>query len=260
MAMVVALAVASQASAQSLLQLAYNSAKDFGNVQLGGTGSGQGAIDITNGAMIVNTAGFTFIPDQTAGNGYGFEYGTPGVPETGDAAIHDAILEGLNAGNGGYENGTNGIYSSVAATNTSFMVGWLDNGVLGNAYSTFRGVTVPPNSSIIAYTYSGDTDLSGNVDSADLINLGNNYNQSTGGYIGHVDWYDGDNDYSGNVGSAELINLGNNYNLPPIYSAGPVVPAASAAIAAVPEPATVLLLVVAALCGCGIRFVRRSRS
>ena len=121
---------------------------------------------------------------------------------------------GPNYCNGGYWNGTNGIISSSAANdpNQSTMVGWIDND-LSVGYATFRGVTVPPGSSIISDVYLGDTDLSGYVDSADYTSLTNLFGYSTQGYLsanaglaggaGYVDWYDGDIDYSGLIDSAD---------------------------------------------------------
>ena len=85
MAAVVALSIAAEASAQSLLVLDYDAAKQFGNVHIAG-----GAIDLTSGAMIVTTSSFGFVPTGGAPN----EYGSPGVAEFGDAAIHDALAEG----------------------------------------------------------------------------------------------------------------------------------------------------------------------
>ena len=77
-----------QALAQSLLQLDYR-AKVFGTIEIA-----DGAIDITNSAMILDaTSAFGFVPVGGQLN----EYGTPGVPEYGDNAIHDAIEEGTTS-------------------------------------------------------------------------------------------------------------------------------------------------------------------
>ncbi len=258
MAAVVALGVAAEASASSLLVLDYNAAKSFGSVHIAG-----GAIDLTNGAMIVTTSSYGFVPSGNAG--YGHEYGSAGVAEYGDAAIHDSILEGFNLGNGGYWNGSNGIVSSSAANdaNGATGVGWLDNGVLGDFYPSFRGVTVPPNSSIIALTYYGDTDLNGVVDISDYGQLVGNYaGNPNGGYIGPVDWFDGDIDYSGAIDISDYGSMVGNYGAPALYAAAPIVPAGgpAASAAAVPEPATWALVSLMAVCGIGVRSIRRCRS
>ncbi len=77
--------------ATTLLVLSYREAKTSGNVHIAG-----GAIDITNGAMIATTSSFGFVPSGGQAN----EYGSPGLPEYGDAAIHDALAEGADYANG----------------------------------------------------------------------------------------------------------------------------------------------------------------
>ena len=225
LAAVVALAFAagitSVASAQTpLLQLDYNQAKTFGTVEIAG-----GAIDITSGAMVVNTASFGFVPSQQLPN----EYNVNGIgqPEFGDAAIHDAIVKGLNSANGGYWNGTNGIISSSAANdpNLATYVGWLDNGAAGNLigqpqlYVSWDGQTIGPGQSIIAFTSLGDALLHGTVDLADY-NLANGFFGDNTGYLtggaqpgglgsavqgngGSADWGDGDVLYHGTVDLAD---------------------------------------------------------
>jgi hypothetical protein len=205
-----------------------------------------GAIDLTNGAMIVTTSSFGFVPS----GGFPNEYGLPGVPEYGDRAIHDAIVEGLNSPNG-YWNGTNGITSSKAADDPSGLtgIGWIDNGLSG-VYTTFRGVTVPPGSSIIAYTYVGDTDLNGYVDSADYTALTNLFHFKHNGYLDPnmgVDWFDGDVDYSGEIDSADYTYLTNAFHAPALYTAAPIVAPSETLVVPIPEPGTFLLLLVGAV-------------
>ena len=88
--------------------------------------------------MIVTTSSFGFVPSGGQTN----EYGSPGVAEYGDPAIHDAIIEGANFANG-YWNGTNGIMSSTAASRPdgTLAIGWLDNSV--GFYSTWWGLSSP---------------------------------------------------------------------------------------------------------------------
>jgi hypothetical protein len=195
--------------------------------------------------MIVTTSSFGFVPS----GGFPNELGSPGVAEYGDRAIHDAIVEGMN--NGSW-NGTNGIMSSIAANDPNGItgIGWIDNDVVG-AYGTFRGVTVPPGSSIIAYTYIGDTDLSGYVDSADYSALTNLFNLEHHGYLDPsigVDWFDGDVDYSGKIDSADYTQLTNVFMAPPLYTAAPLVAPNETLIVPIPEPSTFLLLLVGAIC------------
>jgi len=241
-AAVVALTYASQASAQALLVLAYSNAKTFGNVHIAG-----GAIDITSGAMIVSTSGFGFVP-SIGGHANG-EYGSAGVAEFGDAAIHDAIVEGFD---GGAWNGSNGIISSTAATDPSGLtaVGWIDNDALG-AYSIYRGITLHSGQSIIAYTYYGDTDLSGYVDDADVNNVNNNFGSNLPGdsYLGgsfYPDWADGDTNYSQSVDVGDRYAVESTYHLPRLFSVGPQAP----------EPGTFALFF-GALMAMGAAYCRR---
>jgi hypothetical protein len=245
----VALTVATEASAQStLLQLAYSNAKTFGNVHIAG-----GAIDITNGGMIVTTSSFGFVPSGGQAN----EYGAPGVAEYGDNAIHDALAEGANY-SGGFWNGTNGITSSNAANNgaTNTAIGWVDNSI--GAYSTFRGVPVGPGQSIIQYTYFGDADLSGSVDTSDYLLWSAGLGNPVGIYGGKPEWVDGDWDQSGTVDTSDYLLWSATLGLPSLYTPAPIVPGASGAVG-VPEPGSVLLLGLASLCALGYKYVPRFR-
>jgi fumarate reductase subunit D len=251
-----------------LVVLDYNAAKALGTVQIAG-----GAIDLTNGALVVTTSSFGFAP--SAGNyqgaftpGSGGEFGTVGVAEYGTAAVHDALQEGANfsgtpgyPATNGYWNGTNGIISSTAANdpNGLFTVGYVDNSV--TQYSVFKGVpldNVNFSQTIFATTWFGDSNLDGIVDNVDYgnwagtITSGNPaISTNTGGPVGWIDGdFNGDGvvdgvDYglwAGTITSGKQFNLGFN---PSAVGA----PAAGSAVQAVPEPSTVALLGVVLLCG-----------
>jgi hypothetical protein len=257
LAAVVALAVASQASASSLLQLAYSNAKTFGNVHIAG-----GAIDLTSGAMIVTTSAFGFVPSGGQAN----EYGTPGVAEYGIAAIHDAIVEGANIA-GGFWDGTNGIKSSTAATwgNADQGIYFVDNSFVG--LSSFRGIPVTADQTIIATTWLGDGDLNGIVNADDRGLWSGYLTTGTTLYGGPVESVDGDFDYSGLVNADDrgvwsgTLTLGDgqttiNGETGTWY--GAIVPSNSAPVG-VPEPGTVALLFFTAIAGALYHFVRRTR-
>ncbi len=263
MAAVVAMAVAAEASAQSLLQLAYSDAKTFGDVHIAG-----GAIDLTNGAMVVTTSSFGFVPagffNGTSQVNYPTERGTIGTAEYGDNAIHDAIVEGYNNENGGFWNGTNGIMSTAAQNGPPgqpqyaglLAVGWVDNSI--TQYTSFGSISnIGTDQSIIATTWVGDPYLNGsNIGSIGADNLsawvatnqnpgGSNISPITGG---PVDWIDGDWNYEGVVASDDLGDwIATNQANPPTYQLGntpspyfgPVVPSGASAV---PEPGTALLL------------------
>jgi hypothetical protein len=253
----VALTVAAEASAQStLLQLAYSNAKTYGNVHIAG-----GAIDLTNGAMIVTTSSFGFVPSGGQAN----ERGTPGTAEYGDNAIHDAIIEGANLA-GGFWNGSNGITSSYAANwgNGDIGVYYLDNNFVG--LPTFRGIPISASQSVIATTWFGDGDLNGVVNSDDYgLWLGYLATHTTL-YGGPPESVDGDFDYSGVVNSddygAWLGTQALGDGTAPITGGGlwygPIVPSSSGPVS-VPEPASVVLLGFAAVAGLAYRYTRKAR-
>ncbi len=246
---VITVAMASLASAGPLLQLDYNAAKTLGSVHIAG-----GAIDLTNGAMIVTTSSFGFVPSGGQAN----EYGSPGVAEFGDAAIHDALAEGANYFNGAW-NGTNGIISSTAANDPdgNKAVGWIDNSI--GAFSTFRGISVGPGQSVIAYTYAGDSGLYGETNFADYLQVANSYGQPFGSYIygGGAEWIDGNTDQSGTVDFSDYLAVANTYGLPPLFTQAPIVPSSAQAV---PEPTSFVLSAVVTACGLAFRLLRRSRT
>jgi hypothetical protein len=264
-ASIIAVATTSIVSATSLLQLDYNAAKTLGAVHIAG-----GAIDLTNGAIIVTTSSIGFVPSGGQIN----EYGASGVAEFGDAAIHDALVEGANYASG-FWNGTNGILSSTAANNPNgnTAVGWIDNSI--GVYTSFRGLSVGPGQSIIAYTYFGDADLNGVIDTGDQQLLSNSLGQTVGiyglrgsmvnGNPEGMEWVDGDFNQDGLVdNNVDLVNLQFNNGMPALYDAGPLAPSFNPATArgAVPEPATGGLLAAilgAALLGAHVRRIRSGK-
>ena len=217
--------------------MSYSNAKTFGDVHIAG-----GAIDLTSGAMIVTTSSFGFVP--AGGTARRIRHALA-VAEYGDAAIHDALAEGFNVNNGWW-NGSNGITSSTAATDptTSTTVGWIDNQL--GFYSTFKTdgqgnpVPVGPGQSIIGYTYFGDADLNGFVDTGDYglwsaglgqpVGLnGQNGQMITSYYVpGHegtpqsilepVEWPDADLDQSGAVDTGDYGLWSATLGLPALYT------------------------------------------
>jgi hypothetical protein len=101
----------------------------------------------------------------------------------------------------------------------------------------------------IRTTLLGDTDLDGHVNVADLANLAGNFGVTAGAF-----WIQGDLDYNGTVNVADLADLAGNFgkDLGPSSGTGGSAAALPAAIAAgaaaaVPEPAGLSLLGIAAL-------------
>ena len=125
------------------------------------------------------------------------------------------------------------IFSSTATM--ALGLGWVDD--MGASELT------------IAYSLYGDTNLDGSVDFADLSKLLAGYNQAG-------DWAQGDSDYTGAVAFADLSKMLANYNqsLPGSINVGSynldaaaIQALSDAGITVVPEPASLLLLVMAGL-------------
>jgi hypothetical protein len=163
------------------------------------------------------------------------------------ATVRQQIVAGRGgAGIGGNWNG-NGITSSSAATANatepeSRSVGYAENSALPlGRYTTFRGQPVDDTSVLIAYTRTGDANLDGVVGDDDVTIVGATYAPG----VAQPHWSLGDFDFNGFVDDDDVTLLGAFYD----PSATPLaVETAGAAsnLAAVPEPATLILAMVAA--------------
>jgi Dockerin type I domain/PEP-CTERM motif len=143
--------------------------------------------------------------------------------------------------------GTAGITSSVAAAHNNTAVGieLNDNGSGGTLFSTFEGQTVTNTDILIAYTYFGDANLDGVVNSADYLQIDNGFN-SRNAAIPLTGWRNGDFNYDGVINGDDYTLLDNAFNTQGsvVLNATPAAPLAvnTSQIAAVPEPATLTLL------------------
>jgi len=221
----------SQQPVLSAIAVTYGATLNLGGyiVTAGSAYINNGVIDVCSGALIVTTANFAFVPSAPDPiHGTQPQYGTPGVVEYGDKAIHDALVEGANYGADyglGFWNGANGIPSSTAAgMNVVTAVGWLNNTYA--QYPTFRGAQANSSQSLISYAYYGDADLDGYVDAADTSLWSSTfYSGPFGSQVGAVtggmpEWVDGDWDQDGNATSADLslwASNASNVGLTPLW-------------------------------------------
>ena len=183
-----------------------------------------GKLDLTNNDLIVDNGNLT--------------------------ALTAKLSTGLDI-NGSYGGGP-GITSSAFANDPNFntVLGIAANADLG--YTSFSGQTVDNNDVLIKYTYFGDTDLNGVVDTAtdfDLYITG----LTSGGSLGG--WFYGDFDYNGIVDSSadfDLFITGLTSQGAPLLTAGSN---GSNLVQAVPEPSTLVLggLALLGFAGVGIR-------
>ena len=127
--------------------------------------------------------------------------------------------------NGGAWNG-NGINSSAATSRLG--VGWKDD---------TAGKSV-----LVKFTYDGDTNLDGQVNTSDFTTLSQHFNATAGSAI----WMNGDFNYDGKVNALDFNYLATNFGATPLTGV--------ALGALVPEPVSVaLILPMALLVGAGRR-------
>jgi hypothetical protein len=134
-----------------------------------------------------------------------------------------------------------GITSSVAAANGSThrtALGYAFAGDIG--VTTFFDRTVTSRNQLVRYTYCGDSNLDGTVDLTDFTYLAANFNGSG------KNWLQGDYNYDGNIDLTDFTLLASNFNQ--------ALPSALLG-AAIPEPATMALMLVLAT----VTRARRSR-
>jgi hypothetical protein len=158
--------------------------------------------------------------------------------------IRSQIFAGRGGeGLGAAWNGPGITSSTVAADNMenseARSIGYAENSAMPlGPFTTFKGKPVDDTSVIMAYTRTADANLDGRVDDNDVTIVGATYAPGVAG----AHWFTGDFDYNGFVDDNDVTLLGAFYD-----PSAPAVPApAAGAVAAVPEPGAVWLLV----CGC----------
>jgi hypothetical protein len=172
------------------------------------------------------------------------------------ATVRQQIIAGR--GGAGIGKGWNGmgITSSAAAqvnanNPESRSVGYAENAAMPlGPLTTFRGQPVDTTSIIMAFTRTGDANLDGLVNDDDVTIVGASYAPG----VPQASWALGDFDYNGFVDDDDVTLLGAFYDpsAPPLAA-----PAGASAVAAVPEPASAILLAVALL-ALGLAALRRS--
>lgn len=128
------------------------------------------------------------------------------------------------------------ITSTVAASQANRDLGSAQaSEVLGAVYPVpFSGVQVQSGSDVVVrYTYRGDANLNGQVDSVDFNALAAAYGATSGGV-----WKDGDFNYDDKINTLDFNYLAGNFNATPIPSALPGATIGSV----VPEPGSLSLI------------------
>jgi hypothetical protein len=210
-----------------------------GSLQLGANSGGS-----SQGSLTINTGGDLNITN----NSLIINYGSGTDPKS-------TILGYLtNGAAGGAWNGTSGIISSTAASNSAYGVGFADGADGVDTNLTSGEIEV-------AYAQYGDITLSGLVNANDFHILTSNF-----GKIVTAGWEDGDFTYSGTVNANDFHLLTQNFGktesgediaTPSEWAAIDSFAAANGlTVSSVPEPATIGMV---ALAGFGLLQRRRKR-
>jgi len=187
--------------------------------------SGGAQFDLTDNKLVVTTAGQTGSWDGSAYTGV-----------TGLVA---------NGRNGGDWSGS-GITTSVAGANDYTTLGVASaadvRGLSGTATDTFAGQTIHAGDTLVMFTYGGDANLDGVINIDDYSNIDGSV--AVGGAL--KGWFNGDFNYDGDVNIDDYSIIDGNIGIQgaPFSTGGAV--AAPAGMMAVPEPASLGLLALAA--------------
>jgi hypothetical protein len=253
--------IASAVQVNENLQITTNagsSLKVSGAVTYGGTANtltkaGGGSLSMANyritnlkvneGSAVVtagrSTGGTSNVASLTVGSGASLDLNDQDMlvdkTVTPLANIQSLLASGFNGGSwtgSGIKSTTANVNNSNPANHTTAL-GFGDNAILGYT-GTYSGQPVNSNSIIVRYTYSGDANLDGSVDTVDFNILASGFN-ATGAV-----WTQGDFNYDGTVDTVDFNLLASNFSqtLP--------APAGGAGVGTlVPEPASLALLGIA---------------
>lgn len=163
-------------------------------------------------------------------SGIAIDYDAP-TPGSPIATVREQIIDGRNGGNWNGA-GITSVQASLNAGTTAVGYAEATEAALG-AGNTFLGLPVDDSAVLVRYTRLGDADLSGTTDIDDFGRLAANFNGTDTG------WSKGDFNYSGGTDIDDFGLLAANFNLGVAGLAGRP--------AAVPEPASMGLLALAAL-------------
>jgi hypothetical protein len=183
-------------------------------------------------ASSIDSAGNVFgVANGTLGGVSGFfaiEWSRQITTGATDIGRGSEILPGASLGsitaqvrsgfNGGSWNGTTGVTSSAAAADTTHLtaVGVIQNNQGGapvySASNLFEGAAPSPTDVLVKYTYYGDANLDGAVNSADytLIDAAYLADQSAPGSL--TGWFNGDFNYDGTINGSDYTLIDNAFN------------------------------------------------
>ncbi|MDB5322065.1 MAG: glycosyl hydrolase, family 16 [Phycisphaerales bacterium] len=208
------------------------------------------ALSVGDGTLAASQLSLTGGKLDLMSNGLAVNYAASAANDTAAlASVRSQLKAGFGA-NGDWK-GATGITSS--AIDALSAVGYaLASDVLpfanGATTDSFLGSTVDKSTVVARHTLNGDANLDGIVDFIDLARLAQSYNVTDGTRT----WPSGDFNYDGTTDFLDLARLAQNYNTSLPSAPVPGAPAdfstdLARAFASVPEPASALLLLSAAL-------------
>jgi hypothetical protein len=179
-------------------------------INAGGTTVLNAAASSANRQLFVTNGGLTIVGSSNSWTGkLDLNNNDADLPGASLFNTSNQILQGYNHGKW---NGTGGIVSTSAANDTRHLMalGVIQNNQSGTALFTaanpFDGTTPGAGDVLIKYTYYGDANLNGKVDSTDYTLIDN-------GYLMHLTgWYNGDFNYDGVVNGSDYTLIDNAFN------------------------------------------------
>ncbi|HEV8606104.1 MAG TPA: family 10 glycosylhydrolase [Tepidisphaeraceae bacterium] len=140
-----------------------------------------------------------------------------------------------------------GITSSTAASDplriTTLAAILNDDGAGSPLYSTFAGQSVDLNSILLKFTYTGDSDLDGDIDADDYAHIDSGYAQWISDQSLPPTYASGDYDFSGAINSDDFFLIDRAFS----SQSTPLSALSAAALSSVPEPSFLLPVTLAAL-------------
>ncbi|HYO07882.1 MAG TPA: autotransporter-associated beta strand repeat-containing protein [Tepidisphaeraceae bacterium] len=227
-----------------------------------------GDIAVTGGTLKVATNGAATGTSSTTGvtvsNGGKLDLTNNRMIIKGGAASAAATTALIKSGrNGGTWDGSGIVTTEGAAASGLTSLGTATAEQMGLVGGTFGGQGVSAGDLLVAYTYAGDANLDATLDGDDYFQIDSNVNSP-----GATGWFNGDFDHNGRIDGDDYFILDRNIGrqaagaVPAQTASSPMTAAAaggalSDGVTAVPEPASIGLIGIAAATLLGRR--RRSR-
>ena len=218
----------------------YEVASEAGTSKVTTLTASAGLIDLTNTKIITQDASMVATPVYDGVNDVYIYDGVHGLVQKGRG---DGTWNGTSGMTTSQTDATTGVFTSLAVGTGAEL-----RGLGPTDTELFAGQTVNGNSTVVMYTYGGDADMDGDLDGDDYFYLDSNVLQSETVF----GWHQGDFNYDGRLNGDDYFILDSNilqaqasgnvfWVRPPEFGDG--------GLSAVPEPASIGLMGVAAVAG-----------